>query len=398
MNVGRAIVLLNPKTPPPVSANTSLKRVVISGGGTGGHIHPALAIADEIIRRHPQCDIQFVGAIGRMEMEKVPLAGYPITGLWITGIDRNWKSLRNLLFPFKLIHSLIHANRLIRKWKPQIAIGVGGFASGPLLQRASVKKIPTLIQEQNSFPGITNRILAKRVDRICAGFPGLDRWFPADRILETGNPLRQRVAALANTMEDEELNRARLHFGFDDNRPLVFVMGGSLGALSMNKAVQHLCEEHASGLPFNVLWQCGGRYETSCKAWLESQTTEASAQIRCHGFIDRMDWAYAAADVIASRAGAMSIAELSLVGKPTILVPSPFVAEDHQTRNAESLSERGGAILLKDQHVEERLGGALKSLLEDTEKSQLMAKSIQQSARPDAAARVVDAIESLIEL
>ncbi|MDC1360381.1 UDP-N-acetylglucosamine--N-acetylmuramyl-(pentapeptide) pyrophosphoryl-undecaprenol N-acetylglucosamine transferase [Flavobacteriales bacterium] len=372
--------------------------MVISGGGTGGHIHPALAIADEIIRRHPECDIQFVGAIGRMEMVKVPHAGYPITGLWITGIDRNWKSIRNLLFPFKLIHSLINANRLIRKWKPQIAIGVGGFASGPLLQRASVKKIPTLIQEQNSFPGITNRILAKRVDRICAGFPGLDRWFPADRIVETGNPLRQRVAALENTMEEEELNRARLHFGFDDDRPLVFVMGGSLGALSMNKAVQHLCEEHANGLPFNVLWQCGGRYETPCKAWLESQTTTASAQIRCHGFIDRMDWAYAAADVIASRAGAMSIAELALVGKPTILVPSPFVAEDHQTRNAESLSERGGAILLKDQHVVERLGDTLKNLLEDTEKSQLMSKSIQQSARPDAAARVVDAIESLIEL
>ena len=381
-----------------MNTNKPLERVVISGGGTGGHIHPALAIADEIKRRHPQCDIQFVGAKGRMEMEKVPQAGYPITGLWITGIDRNWRSLRNWLFPLKLIHSLIQARRLVRKWNPEIAIGVGGFASGPLLQVASRRRIPTVIQEQNSFPGITNRILAKKVDRICAGFPGLDRWFPADRIIETGNPLRSHVAALASDIPPEVVHDARHHFGFEGTRPLVFVMGGSLGALSMNEAVQHLCDQHPDGLPFDVLWQCGGRYESRCQAWLKDQTSKASLQVRCFGFIDRVDWAYAAADVIASRAGAMSIAELSLVGKPTILVPSPHVAEDHQTRNALSLSERGGAILLKDQQVVLGLGDALKSLLGDPETCAQMAHAIQQAARPDAASHVVDVVESLIQL
>ncbi len=379
-----------------MSNKKSLQRVVISGGGTGGHIHPALAIADEIKRRYPQCDIQFVGAKGRMEMEKVPQAGYPIQGLWITGIDRNWKSLRNWLFPLKLIHSLIQAQRLLRKWDPQIAIGVGGFASGPLLQVASRRGIRTLIQEQNSFPGITNRILAKKVDRICAGFPGLERWFPANRIIETGNPLRSHVAALASEIPLHVLLDARHHFRLNSSRPVVFIMGGSLGALSMNEAVQHLCKHHSNGLPFDVLWQCGGRYENRCQEWLKAQNSIAASQIRCFGFIDRMDWAYAAADVIASRAGAMSIAELSLVGKPTILVPSPMVAEDHQTRNALSLSERGGAILLKDSQVVLTLGETLKSLLNDPATCDRMAQAIQQAARPDAASQVVDAVEALI--
>lgn len=374
-----------------------IQRVVISGGGTGGHIHPALAIADEIKRRHPQCNIQFVGAKGRMEMEKVPQAGYPITGLWISGIDRNWKSLRNWVFPLKLIHSLIQARRLVRRLKPEIAIGVGGFASGPLLQVASRNKIPTLIQEQNSFPGITNRILAQKVDTICAGFPGLERWFPAHRIIETGNPLRSHVAALAEERGDDFSLNARRHFKLEGSRAIIFVMGGSLGALSMNEAVMHICSAYPEGIPFDILWQCGVRYEHKCQGWLKNQSPAVCSQVRCFGFIDRMDWAYAVADVIASRAGAMSIAELSLVGKPTILVPSPFVAEDHQTRNALSLSERGGAILLQDQHVRADLGNTVRSLLDDDKACEKMKQALRHSARPEAASRVVDAVELLIK-
>lgn len=374
-----------------------LQRVIISGGGTGGHIHPALAIADEIQKRYPQCQIEFVGALGRMEMEKVPTAGYPIHGLWISGIDRNWRSLRNWLFPFKLIHSMVHASRIIRQFNPQIAIGVGGFASGPLLYRAAMRKIPTLIQEQNSFPGITNRILAKRVDRICAGFPGMARWFPSDRILETGNPLRSSVAALMQPANEEVIRQAKSHFGMNPDRPMVFVMGGSLGALSMNQAVQKLILDCPDGLPFDVLWQCGARYELACKGWLsEQQHLTSGRQVQCAGFIDRMDWAYAASTVIASRAGAMSIAELALVGKPAILVPSPVVAEDHQTKNARSLSDRGGALLLEDRKVEEHLGSALLDVFHNPEKAQSMAKSMREAARPNAASDVVDAIEALI--
>ena len=213
------------------------QRIIISGGGTGGHIHPALAIADEIKRRNPGCKILFVGALGRMEMEKVPAAGYPIEGLWITGIDRNWRSLRNWIFPFKLVSSLWKARRILRKFRPELVVGVGGFASGPLLFQAARTGIPTAIQEQNSFPGITNRLMAKRVRLICAGFPGLERWFPSDRIIETGNPLRAQVVASAQASESPE---AAEFFGFSGNKPIAFIMGGSLGAASMNAAVQRM--------------------------------------------------------------------------------------------------------------------------------------------------------------
>ncbi len=363
-----------------------LERIIISGGGTGGHIHPALAIADEIRRRHPECAIQFVGALGRMEMEKVPAAGYPIDGLWISGVDRSWKSRRNLAFPFKLVSSLWKAGGLLRKYRPQVAVGVGGFASGPLLYRAARKGIPTLIQEQNSFPGITNRILAGHVQRICAGFPGLDRWFPAERIVLTGNPLRQHVVDSVSRGDDAAAAREAL--GLAPDRPVVFVMGGSLGAASMNAAVRALAAEE---LPYQILWQCGARYAAESEAWAAGRTG-----VVCKGFIDRMDLAYAAADVIASRAGAMSLAELALVGKPAILVPSPVVAEDHQTRNARSLSDRGGAVLLEDRFVVEQLGAVVRDLLASPERGAAMRQELRVAARPDAAARVVDEIEALI--
>ena len=369
----------------------SLHRVVISGGGTGGHIHPALAIADEIRSRYPDCDIQFVGALGRMEMEKVPAAGYPIEGLWISGFNRNWKSLANLSFPFKLISSLWRARRIVKRLNPDIAIGVGGFASGPILYQAAKQSIPTLIQEQNGFPGVTNRILASRVDCICAGFPGLERWFPADRIVETGNPLRAGVMRIASGLSEEERQHAFAHFKLGDDRPVVFILGGSLGAQSMNDAVQRIISS-PEPLPYQLIWQCGARFEETMRARLP-ETTEG---VTLCGFIDRMDWAYAISDLIASRSGAMSIAELSLVGKPTILVPSPHVAEDHQTKNARSLTDRKAAEFLTDLNVVEELGPSIMALLDSPEQATTMAKRMSEMARPDAAKRVVDAIEKLV--
>ncbi len=389
-----------------------IQHVLISGGGTGGHIHPALAIADEIKERHPQADIHFVGALGRMEMEKVPASGYPITGLWISGLDRSLTSLRNLTFPLKLISSLWRARQLLRKHRPDVVIGVGGFASGPLLDQAVRMGIPTLIQEQNSFPGITNRLLAKRVDCICAGMPGMERWFPANRIVETGNPLRGHVRDLAEvggTHDDRQggahqqgapqgkdpTPRAAAHWGLSETIPVVFVMGGSLGAQSMNDAVKSLIEAqpHTRDRGYQLLWQCGGRHEQACQEWLSGQACDG---VVCTGFIDRMDLAYRAAHVIASRAGAMSVAELALVGKPAILVPSPHVAEDHQTFNARSLTDRGAAVLLRDVDVCSQLGTTLDSLLTDAERCATMGRAMKEAARPWAARAVVDEIERLV--
>lgn len=372
-----------------------LNRVIISGGGTGGHIHPALAIADEIKRKHPQCNILFVGAKGRMEMDKIPAAGYAIKGLWITGVDRNWRSLRNWIFPLKLISSLWNARRILRKFRPELVVGVGGFASGPVLDQAARMGIPTAVQEQNSFPGITNRLLAKRVRLICAGFPGLERWFPKERIIETGNPLRTQVL---DAVQNDALTPAVAadHFDFSGERPIVFVMGGSLGAASMNAAVCKLVEGRTEPLPFDLIWQTGARYHAEMTARVQKWPADVSAAIRCLGFIDRMDLAYAASTVIASRAGAMSIAELALVGKPTILVPSPVVAEDHQTKNARSLSDRDGAVLLADRDVVEGLGAALDALLNDPQRTKTLRSNLLQAARPDAAADVVRELEKLL--
>jgi UDP-N-acetylglucosamine--N-acetylmuramyl-(pentapeptide) pyrophosphoryl-undecaprenol N-acetylglucosamine transferase len=378
--------------------SVALKRVIISGGGTGGHIHPAVAIADEIKNRYPDCKILFVGAIGRMEMEKVPQSGYPIQGLWISGIDRNWRSKRNLAFPFKLVSSLIKAARIIRKFKPQIAVGVGGFASGPLLYRAALKGIPTAIQEQNSFPGITNRLLANKVQLICAGFPGLDRWFPADRIIETGNPLRENVTKI-QTLDPDQKASAFAHFGFHGNRPVAFVMGGSLGAGSMNDAVLAIArkiEKQQKALPYDLLWQCGARFQETMEKVLGAMDLPSEQRIVCVGFIDRMDHAYSVADVIASRAGAMSIAELALVGKPTLLIPSPVVAEDHQTKNARSLSDRGGALLISDSEIVDRLEQELSQLFDDPKQQKSLTDALKGSARPNAAKDVVTELEKLL--
>ena len=375
-----------------------LERVVISGGGTGGHIQPALAIADEITSRYQDCSINFVGAKGRMEMTKVPSAGYEIEGLWISGIERKMMSVKNLIFPFKLLSSLFKAGRLLRKHKPQIAIGVGGFASGPLLYRASKKGIPTLIQEQNSFPGITNRILANKVQKVCAGFPGIERWFPADKIIETGNPLRSSVLQL---LSGGDKTKAIEYFKLKGDKKVVFIMGGSLGAASMNSAVKKIVESFIKNgqADYSILWQSGERYYKECSNWLSDLSADnpwLSGSVKCMGFIDKMDLAYTAADAIGSRAGAMSISELALVAKPTILIPSPHVSEDHQTKNAMSLVERGAAIMLSDKEVVKELGSVLTKLLNDEEKSKEMCNALRDAAKADACKLIVDEVEKLV--
>ena len=376
-----------------------IRRVLISGGGSGGHIQPALAIADEIVRRYPKVQIRFVGAKGRMEMEKVPQAGYEIDGLWISGLQRNLMNMKNISFPFKLIYSLIKAGTLLNRYNPEVVIGVGGYASGPLLYRASRKGIPTLIQEQNSYPGITNRILASRVNRVCAGFPGLDRWFPKDRIVETGNPLREGVLKLADSKSSPSKSVATSHFNLDTSKPVVFIMGGSLGALSMNMAVRNLLESTNNELMYSVIWQCGSRFYDENSNWLQefSKKNPKSADcVTCLGFIDRMDLAYAASDLIASRAGAMSISELALVAKPTLLIPSPNVAEDHQTKNAKSLVDRGAAILIKDCDVVQGLKDHIEDLLKDENTRQEMEINLKKAARPNASYQIVDEVEKLL--
>lgn len=364
----------------------SLHSVIISGGGTGGHIYPALAIADEIKRRYPACYIHFVGAEGRMEMEKVPAAGYPIDGLWITGIERKIFSKKNLLFPFRLISSLRKAKTLIKKHQPQVAVGVGGFASGPLLKVASRNGIPSLIQEQNSYPGITNKLLAKHVDRICTGFPNMEKWFAKEKTVLTGNPLRGQLIDIRGKKED-----ALSHFQLKRDVPVVFVMGGSLGALSINEAVKKALSKWESK-KIQVIWQTGKRFYAPNKTFVDEK---GHHHVNVLGFIDRMDLAYAAADIIVSRAGAMSIAELALVAKPTIFIPSPHVAEDHQTHNARSLTDHEAAVLIPDDEVETALESAVIDLVNDAARCEKLSQALRKYGRPKAAADVVDEIEKI---
>lgn len=361
-----------------------LRSVIISGGGTGGHIYPALAIADEIKRRYPECLIRFVGAEGRMEMEKVPAAGYPIDGLWITGIERKIFSKKNLLFPFRIISSLRKAGRIISAYRPDAVVGVGGFASGPLMYVASRRKITTVIQEQNSYPGITNKILAKRADAICTGFPNMERWFEPSKTHHTGNPLRSKLSGTLPSADE-----ARKKIGLDPDRPTLFIMGGSLGALSINRAVEAaLPQWQAKG--YNVLWQTGQRFESELKA-----KYGRLENVIVTGFIQNMDDAYGAADLIVSRAGAMSISELAMVGKATLFVPSPHVAEDHQTWNARSVTDHGGAVLMRDSEVVTQLAATTIALMDDPQQLAALGSKIQTFARPQAAAAVVDIIEKL---
>lgn len=354
-------------------------RIMITGGGTGGHVFPAIAIADAIRRERPDTVFLFVGAEGKMEMERVPKAGYPIEGLNIAGFQRgfSWTSLRrNLSFPFKLFSSSLKAKRLVRRFNPDVVIGTGGYASGPVMRAAQQQDVPTLIQEQNSYAGVTNRLLAKKASRICVAYDGMEKYFPADKIVFTGNPVRQDILNVQHKRAE-----GFEHYGLDPSKKTIAVIGGSLGARTLNQTLAANTGWLSQNTGIQVLWQCGRFYEyeySNCK-------TARLPNVVIRPFIDRMDLLYAAADVIISRAGALSVSELCLVGKPAILVPSPNVAEDHQTKNALALLEKGAARLIRDADAIEKLLPEALMVLQNEALSFGLAESISQLGRRNSA-------------
>ena len=365
--------------------NRSL-HVLISGGGTGGHIFPAIAIANEIHRRRPDAEILFVGAQGRMEMERVPAAGYRIVGLPVAGLDRK-RIWRNFKVIVKLLKSMRLAKKVLRDFKPDIAIGVGGYASGPMLKAAQKKGIPTLLQEQNSYAGVTNRLLAKRAAAICVAYDGMERFFPAGAIIKTGNPVRADI--LSNTMTR---GQAKETLGFSAGHPLVLVVGGSLGARSVNNAV-------AAAIPawenknIQVLWQTGKNYIDNYRT-----VAEVHKGIKATAFISDMATAFRAADLVVSRAGASTISELQLIGSPAVLIPSPNVAEDHQRHNALALADRGAAVMIPDNEATEQLAGTVIQLTADPDKCLSMSNAIKNMALPDAAGKIADRVSEILDI
>ncbi len=360
-------------------------RVILSGGGTGGHIFPAVAIANAIKAAVPKAEILFVGAKGRMEMEKVPAAGYPIEGLWISGLQRRLTT-DNLMFPFKVVASLYNARKIIKSFKPDVVIGTGGYASGPTLRMASWLGIPTLIQEQNSFPGITNKMLASRADRICVAYEGMEKFFPAAKIRLTGNPVRNDIEFNSKTKE-EALN----HFNLQLHKTTVLVVGGSLGARTINHSINAGLNRLAEA-NIQLIWQTGKHYADIAS---KSVTEYKQKGIITLPFIKEMDNAYAAADIVVSRAGAIAISELCITGKPCILVPSPNVAEDHQTKNARSLSERGASLLISDKEAPEKLIEAILSLASNTTEQEKLSKNISTLAKHNSAAQIASQVFEL---
>ncbi len=358
-------------------------RVILSGGGTGGHIYPAIAIADEIKRRHPSAEILFVGAKDRMEMEKVPQAGYEIEGLWISGVDRSF-SLKNFIFPFKLMSSLSKSRKIIKKFRPDVVIGTGGFASGPLLRVAISKGIPTLIQEQNSLPGITNRILAKHADKICAAYEKVKEVFPSERTIITGNPVRQDLLNV-----NELRNEAVEHFKLSKDKKTVLVLGGSLGARRINKLIETYLKRFQQE-DVQLIWQIG-------KLYFEEYKKYESANVRTKEFINRMDLAYAASDVIISRAGAGSVSELCIVGKPVLFIPSPNVAENHQAKNAMAVTAHNAGLMITEDELPEKFEPCFFSLVKDEKRLRVFSENIKKLALPNATSAIVDEVEKLIE-
>lgn len=364
-----------------------MSKIIISGGGTGGHVFPAIAIADEIKKQLPDANILFVGAKGKIEMEKVPKAGYPIEGLWISGFHRKL-TLRNLTFAFKLVSSLFKSWGIVSRFRPDVAVGVGGYASGAVLQVASMRNIPSLIQEQNSYPGVTNRILGGKAHKICVAYDGMERFFPVEKIIHTGNPVRSSVA---KPLTDRKA--ALKHFGLEEGKRTVFVFGGSLGAKSINQAIAANVAEWANMKDVQLIWQIGKLYEEDFAKCEAAQLPN----VKVLTFIDRMDWAYALADVIVCRAGALTIAELCLVAKPAILIPSPNVAEDHQTKNAQALVEKNAAHLLSDKAAKDEIVSAITNLLNDEKEQQKLKNNIQQLAQPKAAEAIAKEVLALIK-
>lgn len=364
-----------------------LERVIISGGGTGGHIFPAIAIANEIKSQFPDVDILFVGAEGKMEMEKVPAAGYQIEGLPIAGLQRKI-SLSNLILPIKIINSLLKARSIIKRFNPQVVIGVGGYASGPTLQLANALKIPTVIQEQNSYPGKTNLWLSKKAAKICVAYDGLERFFPKSKIALTGNPVRTEV-----TQIEGKRNESLEFFGLSTEKKTLLVIGGSLGARTLNDSIEGQLQKLVDN-NIQVIWQCGKFYAEELQNRWKDKLPKG---VWLNPFIFEMDKAYAAADVVVSRAGAISVSELCLIGKPVILVPSPNVAEDHQTKNAMALVEKGAAILVKDIEAREKLVDEVIALSADSEKQNELSAAISKMAKPDATKEIVSEILKVIK-
>lgn len=362
-------------------------RIIISGGGTGGHVYPAIAIANEIMAQKPDTQILFVGANGKMEMTKVPKAGYEIVGLPIAGIHRKFTT-QNLSFPFKLVKSLWGAYNVVRKFKPDAAVGVGGYASGPVLFAATSKGVPALLQEQNSYAGLTNKWLRDRVKRICVAYEGMERYFPKDKIQLTGNPIRLDVAK-ANDKRQEAMD----FFGFDEHKQTILIMGGSLGARNINESVmQHI--DTLIGSDVQLIWQTGSIYYQEMQNRLINHD---KSNLRILEFIERMDLAYAAADLVISRAGALSVSELCLVGKAAVFVPSPNVAEDHQTKNAMALVSIGAAAMVQDNEAKKNMIPEALKLLSDEKKRKDFEQKIRELAKPNATKDIVQTLFEVID-
>jgi UDP-N-acetylglucosamine--N-acetylmuramyl-(pentapeptide) pyrophosphoryl-undecaprenol N-acetylglucosamine transferase len=359
-------------------------KFIVSGGGTGGHIFPAIAIADSLRKIHPDCDILFIGAKDRMEMDKVPKAGYPIEGLWISGIQRKL-TVENLLFPIKLASSLIRANKILNRFKPDAVIGVGGYASAAVLRVAVGKGIPCLIQEQNSFPGITNKWLAPKVDKICVAYPGMDVYFPEEKIIVTGNPVREEMVSILGKREE-----GLRFFNLRADSPVLLITGGSLGARSVNQNILRGVDRLKDN-GIQILWQTGiPFYQEALNA------TEKYDNIKVHEFIYKMDYAYAVADLVVARAGAITVSELSLVKKPAILVPYPYASEDHQTKNAMALADKNAAIHIPDFEASEKLVDTIIQLMKDENKRKELESNLALLAIENSANKIAKEVLSLI--
>ena len=358
-------------------------KFIISGGGTGGHIFPAIAIANELKSRFPKAEFLFVGALDKMEMQKVPQAGYEIKGLWIAGLQRKL-TMQNLLFPVKLVSSLLKSRAIIKSFKPDVVIGTGGFASGPLLQMANSLNIPTLIQEQNSYPGITNKLLSKKANKICVAYENLERFFPNEKMILTGNPVRQDLIAI-----DSKREEAIQYFNLDSSKKTLLILGGSLGARRVNQLVEKKLDFFASQ-NVQVIWQCG-------KFYFEEYKKYNSDSVQVFAFLDRMDLVYAAADFVISRAGASSVSELSIVGKPVLFIPSPNVAEDHQTKNAQSIVDKKGALMIKESELDENFISVFSNLVADENLQKQLSENLKKLAKVNATKDIVDEIIKLIK-
>ncbi len=370
-----------------MSTNGQPYRLIISGGGTGGHIFPAIAIANSFRERHPNAQILFVGAKGRMEMTRVPDAGYKIIGLWISGLQRKL-TLSNLLFPVKVVVSYIRAAVIIRRYKPHAVIGTGGYASGPIMMAATRFGVPAIIQEQNSFAGLANKQVADKASKVCVAYDGMEKYFPKEKIVLTGNPVRKDIISVG-----EKRTKGLAHFGFDGATKTLLIIGGSLGARSINEAILHNIEKLIDA-GVQVIWQTGKGYYETYRAPLGKYDMK---RIRVQDFVKEMDLAYAAADVVISRSGALAVSELCIAGKPTILVPSPNVAEDHQTKNAMALVDKDAALLVADKDAKAKLVDEALKLLFDENLAAKLGANILKLARPRATEDIVNEIEKLIK-